>query len=242
MTAGETGASASVSGFVVGEQVTLTTTPTGTNYAWIQSIPISSGPAKSRLSDDTGASVSFVPDVGGIYVVGVQVDAVTVYTLSLSVTDTAVSSPYEAIRLQQIADAGVPAPVAGAVALYESIALAQLVQKNDANRITPIGPVGTIGANLTDADQTLLASEGVHRSIPESTQTAIRTKTLGTSGALLGDVIWIHRFDVTSFTTPIVNGGPGAGTLLTFAASARVSAAFKFDSTNWILHERRRLT
>src|SRR5687767_894793 len=96
MTSGETSANNSTSGYVVGEQITLSTNPTGSEYAWAIGIPTDSGASRSALSDDEDDSPTFISDVGGIYVVSVTVDSTTAYTLICSVTDLVASTPHEA--------------------------------------------------------------------------------------------------------------------------------------------------
>lgn len=95
--------------------------------------------------------------------------------------------------------------------------------------------------NLTDADQTL---ETVTDTSSEYCQfvalTANRTKTLGTTSVVNGQVVRILRADGAAFTLAIVNGGAGAGTKHTFASgvgspTAPIAAWFKFDGTNWAL-------
>lgn len=240
MATGEASANGSVAGFIRSEQITLSTTPTGTNYAWGQAIPVGSTTARSSLSATTGASITFTPDVAGYYVISCTVDSTTTYTLVISVTDTVTSTTTEALRVQAKADAGVPSPNALALAVYVSLATQGLVEKGPSAQIIPLRP-GIIGANLTDADETLTVGQGVHRCIPALPLTSNRTKTLSTSGASVGHVIEIARIDSAAFTVAVVNGGPGAGTIFTFPASQLHSAEFRFDGTNWSLQERRQL-
>lgn len=65
--------------------------------------------------------------------------------------------------------------------------------------------------------------------------TASRSHTLATTGAAAGDQIEITRTDNAAFTCLIINGGPGAGTLVTLPASKASWARFQFDGTNWAL-------
>lgn len=90
------------------------------------------------------------------------------------------------------------------------------------------------GANLTDtATQTIQITGGTWRKLPTLGQGG--TLTLGTVGAVAGDQIEITRTDTSAFTYAVVNGGTGAGTLLTFPASKIGSAKFQFDGTDWAL-------
>ena len=90
------------------------------------------------------------------------------------------------------------------------------------------------GTNLTDTStQTIQVSGGGWRKLPTLGQGG--TLTLSTTGAVAGDQIEITRTDTSAFTYAIVNGGGGAGTLYTMAASKIGCAKFQFDGTNWAL-------
>lgn len=225
-----------VAGFVSGERIVLTTTPTGATYQWAMARP--SGAAKAALDDDTAAGPTFVPDVAGYYTLTVLVDSVTTYVLRVSVTATAMGTTSEALRFQPKTDASIAAPALG-MAMFWSDDHEGLAAKFANGAVVPLRP-GIVGAGLTDADQTIQIGEGVHR-VQSAAITANRAKTLGTTGAALGHVLELHRFDGAAFTLAVVNGGPGAGTLLTFPSGERHSAVFRFDGTNWALSERRRL-
>lgn len=90
-----------------------------------------------------------------------------------------------------------------------------------------------LGADLADADATLLVSQGALRSLPVSTLTAARVATLGATAATKGSVVTISRLDVEAFTYTIDNGGPGAGTLAVMPVGVRAWGDFRFDGTNW---------
>jgi hypothetical protein len=100
-------------------------------------------------------------------------------------------------------------------------------------RLSALGIVP--GADLTDADQTLVVANGNKRTQRAATLTANRNKTLGTAGATTGEMFEIVRLDTSVRTIAVINGGPGAGTLYTFPASQARAADFKFDGTNWAL-------
>lgn len=236
---GATSADKTSSGWVAGERVTLATTPTGTDYAWAIAQPSASSRSRSALSAETGASVMFTPDVGGTYAITCIVDSTTTYVLRLTCQAASISEPVEAIRFSPRTDASIPAPAAG-WSVYFSSTLGTWVAKDPSDRICPLGR-GKVGAALTDASATIQITEGNLRPLP-SALTANRTVTLGTTGAALGHVIEIPRFDVAAFTLAIVNGGPGAGTLYTFPVSATGHAVFRFDATNWALWELRALS
>jgi hypothetical protein len=89
------------------------------------------------------------------------------------------------------------------------------------------------GANLTDASVTIQITAGTWRALPASTLSANRTLTLGTTGAAAGDEIYIQREDAGAYTYAIVNGGAGAGTLVTMPVSLPGGAVLRFDGTNW---------
>lgn len=240
MSAGETLTNGSVPGFVVGERITLSVSPAeSTSTAWAIGRPGSSAVARSALSADAGGFASFTPDVGGFFVVTATVDGAISYTLVVSVTDIVISTLAEALRIQAMPAATIPAPTAQAVAVFAAMDTGALAQKSAGDQVTPLRP-GLVGALLTDGNETLTVADGVHRTLP--TLTGARTKTLGTSGAALGHVIEIHRVGLPATnTSAVVNGGPGAGTLFTFPAGELYTASFRFDGTNWALSERRKL-
>lgn len=91
-----------------------------------------------------------------------------------------------------------------------------------------------IGTNLTDANATILVSEGRTRILLASTLTANRTLTLGTTGAVSGDELFVVRNDATAFAFAIVNGGAGAGNVAVMPVSNRAWCRARFDGTNWI--------
>lgn len=94
----------------------------------------------------------------------------------------------------------------------------------------------TRGDNLTNADATVQVGGNAWRALPSSVPlTANRTLTLGTTNATAGDEITITRLDTGAFTMAIVNGGSGAGTLITLPVSVRSFADFQFDGTDWAL-------
>jgi hypothetical protein len=120
MVGAETAADKVVSGYVAGERVALSVTPTGTTYAWAIAQPSASSRARSALSSETGASVTFVPDVGGSYAITCLVDGVTTYVLRLTCQAAAVAEPVEAVRFSPRSDASIPAPAAGVAMYYSS--------------------------------------------------------------------------------------------------------------------------
>jgi hypothetical protein len=93
------------------------------------------------------------------------------------------------------------------------------------------------GTALTDTATTTIQRVG-RRShyLLAGTMSQGETITLGTTGALAGDVITITRTSTSAQTAAIVNGGAGAGTLFTMPASKVNFVDARFDGTNWILY------
>lgn len=92
------------------------------------------------------------------------------------------------------------------------------------------------GADLTDADATLTVAGKLLRYLPAATLSANRTLTLSTAGAVAGLVLTIVRLDVGAFTVAVVNGGAGAGTLVTLPVSKTATFQAYFDGSNWRYH------
>lgn len=93
--------------------------------------------------------------------------------------------------------------------------------------------VAVNGPNLTNtATQTVQSLSRITRYL-QPTLGQNSTLTLGTTGAKVGDIIRIVRTDVSAFTLAVVNGGPGAGTLITLPVSKTGYAQAYFDGTNW---------
>jgi hypothetical protein len=234
--AGSTSADKALGGFTVGEMVTLATSPTGTEYQWGQAFPAGSSQARAAISATDGASVTFVPDVAGVHTITCLVDDVTSYTLRLTVTSTAISTLAEAIRQTPKANATVPAPAAGLTSFF-SDELTQLAVKDSSDRVWPLLR-GAMGADLTDADQTLTIADGGRRTLPESTLTDTRAKTVSDSGAVRGNVIELVRYDTSAEVCTVAYGGTGSP--VTWAANELLR--FKHDGSTFQLDERRALS
>ena len=134
--AGSTSADNTQAGYLNQEQVTCSTTPTGSAYVWSLAKP-SGATSKSDLSSTTAASVTFTPDVAGYYVITCVVDSTTTYILRISVTDTVASTAREAIRLQPKTDAQIATPSSG-VALYYSSDQGALCIKDAAGDVSTV--------------------------------------------------------------------------------------------------------
>lgn len=133
MASGDSAADKSVSGYVTNETITLSTTPTGSAYSWGISKP-AGATARSDLSSSSSASPSFTPDVAGYWVVTCTVDSTTTYVIRVSVTQVAITTSYEAIRLSPKEDADVPTPALGC-AMYWSATQDALAIKDSAGDV-----------------------------------------------------------------------------------------------------------
>jgi hypothetical protein len=91
------------------------------------------------------------------------------------------------------------------------------------------------GANLTNANETLLLSGGNRRMLA-TTMTANRAKTLSVSGATYGAELRIRNENTTGFALSVINAGFEAGTWV--LANLRDSV-FRYDGDgpggNWSL-------
>jgi hypothetical protein len=90
------------------------------------------------------------------------------------------------------------------------------------------------GTNVPNAASTTVQRVGrVSRYlVPALAQTT--TVTLGTVGAVKGDLMRVVRTDSSAFTLAIANGGAGAGTLATMPVSKVGFVEAWFDGTNWL--------
>lgn len=113
-------------GFLLNEEIALTTNPAGTLHGWALARPAASGSA--ALDDDDAATAHFIPDVAGTYVATCNVDG-TVFRLVMDVAQQSVSTVVEALRLPPRSDESVAAPTIG-YALYNSSTQGSLAVKN----------------------------------------------------------------------------------------------------------------
>jgi hypothetical protein len=98
------------------------------------------------------------------------------------------------------------------------------------------------GTDLTNADLSKAPATDAASvyTLPAATLSANHTLTLATTGSpATGLVVTVVRRDLTAHTYAVINGGVGAGTLLTFASAPATAqgAKFKFDGTDWSLVE-----
>jgi hypothetical protein len=139
MTAGDTSVDNSRSGYVVGERVTLSVTPTGTTYVWGLAKP-SGSTSRSDLSDTTSASPVFVPDYSGTWTITCVVDGSTAYVLRITATAVAITSVANAHRFSPTQNNSIPAPSLGLTLFCSSDASDELRVKD------PSGAVLTLDA------------------------------------------------------------------------------------------------
>lgn len=92
-----------------------------------------------------------------------------------------------------------------------------------------------VGTALTDTATTTVQRAGRYTTfLLAGTMSQGETITLGTTGAVAGDRIRIIRTSTSAQTAAIVNGGAGAGTLVTLPASKVNFCEARFDGTNWL--------
>lgn len=94
---------------------------------------------------------------------------------------------------------------------------------------------GVTGTALTDTATTTIQRVGRYsRYLLAGTMSQGETVTLGTTGAVVGDIIKIVRTSTSAQTLAVVNGGAGAGTLCTLVSAKIGFAQAVFDGTNWL--------
>ncbi len=106
-----------VTGYLTGEQITLTTTPVGTAYEWILSSP--SGSTNAVLNSSISPSPTFTPDIEGFYSLQCTVD-LTLYLIRISTVNVGTVDTIGVLRLQPLSDAQCPTPPAGASLYFSS--------------------------------------------------------------------------------------------------------------------------
>jgi hypothetical protein len=90
------------------------------------------------------------------------------------------------------------------------------------------------GTNLTDTATQTIATPGTGwRVLPTLSQGG--ALTVGVTGAVAGDQLDIVRTDTSANAYAIINGGGGAGTLITLPVSKQMCVKLQFDGTNWAL-------
>lgn len=137
LVAGDTSTDKAISGFIVGEKITLGLTAAGTTRTWSLGVPNGSAVARSALSDDTGAAPYFTPDVAGYYVLTCIIDSVTTYILRIACATQASVDQAGSVRFAPLADETVPTPVQG-VTLYYSSTQGALCIKTSAGAVRTV--------------------------------------------------------------------------------------------------------
>jgi hypothetical protein len=229
MVSGDTSADNALSGWVTGEQVSLSVTPTGTTYQWSCAIPSASAPARSALDDATSATPKFFPDVAGYYTVSCIVDSTTTYVLRMSVVQSAIADPVQGERFSPVTDAQIQAPPLGGTLYYSSDQGAFVIKWPDGS-IGRFGSSISIGGVLNDANQNVDVADGTIWTIPDCSGDNVYT--LITTNAVSPDMLAIECRNSSGFSPTIVNGGPGGGTLVTPANG--YGYIFGFNGTNYV--------
>lgn len=142
MVEGDTDPDKSVAGYLLSEAIALSAFPAPSSSAsWGISKP-SGATSRSDLSDSSSRTPSFTPDVAGYYVVTCTVDGVTAYVIRLAVAQVAITTPYEAIRLQPLEDEQVIAPTLGACLYWSATQNALAIKLPDDSvstvNVTPV--------------------------------------------------------------------------------------------------------
>lgn len=164
MTAGDTLTDNTRAGYVVNEQVTLSTTPTGTTYVWSMAKP-SGATSRSDLSDTSSASVTFVPDYAGTWTITCIVDGATTYVLRITATAVAITSVANAHRFSPVTNNSIPSPATGLTLFCSSDASNQLRVKNTSGAVlsldavsSRVGTFAMTGGSATVANTSVSAS------------------------------------------------------------------------------------
>lgn len=141
MVSGDTSPDNTATGYISAEQITLTTFPTATTYAWVLSSPSGSSGAKCFLVGAAEASATFTPDVEGVYVVTCVTDAAS-YVIRLTVLKIASTGTTQAMRLSSTNSAQIPTPAPAAVTLFFPSGAAVLAIKDSDGDVHPLATVG----------------------------------------------------------------------------------------------------
>jgi hypothetical protein len=117
MVGGDTSVDNTVTSYIKGQEILLSTTGTVASHVWAQAIPSGSAPARSALSSSTSAAPKFTPDVAGYYTVTCNADG-TNYVLRIQVLEPTTATFRNAIQLPLLTSAQVPTPPVGSVNVY----------------------------------------------------------------------------------------------------------------------------
>lgn len=127
----DTAADQSVSGYLSGEAIVLTATPSGTAYSWAFSKPSTS--RRAVLTSATASNPQFTPDVSGMYVAVLTLDTSTTYILRIQVLELGSALDISTVRCLELADAQVPTPAAGANLYYSTTQGSLAIKRPDAS-------------------------------------------------------------------------------------------------------------
>lgn len=124
--AADTDLDKSITGFLSGEQISLSVTPAPSSYLWRFTSP--QGSSRAVLTGDAIASPKFTPDVAGYYLASVTVNSSTVYVLRVQVVSAGAAETVDGLRVLEITDAQAIAPATG-VSIYYSTTQGSLAFK-----------------------------------------------------------------------------------------------------------------
>lgn len=164
MVSGDTSVDNTRAGYVVGEQITLSVTPTGSTYVWGLSRP-EGATSRSDLSDKTDVSPVFVPDFPGVWLVTCVVDSTTTYVIRLTATAIAITSVANAHRFSPTTNNSIPAPATGLTLYCSSDASNQFRVKNTSGTVLSLdgvslrtGSFALVAGTKTVADTSVTTS------------------------------------------------------------------------------------
>ena len=160
MVSGDTATDKTVTKYLVGEMIALTTYPTGTDYSWAQSRPSAAG-SVAGLTSATASGPTFVPNASGTYLVTADVDG-TDYVIRIGVSAVGVATSADIVRVMPIIDATCPTPPTGYRSLYNSSTQAGLSVKDSDALVRKLALSGvTLTTRITDSDHpyTALATD-----------------------------------------------------------------------------------
>jgi len=183
---------ASATGYLVGERITLTTNPTGSNYVWSIAKPAGSSISASSLTGTNGY-IYLVPDVEGYFTVTVTVDTTTTYVLRVAAQAIGTVVYHSVSNYSPIANTSVPSPTLGGNLYYSSTADGVVYKKSDGSVIS------LLSANVGDgtittaklADNSVTAAKLDTKAAGYATYAEARAAI--TSGAIVaGDRVRVH--------------------------------------------------
>lgn len=187
MGSGDTAVDQAVSGYLSGETITLTTSPTGSAYTWALAIPTGSAVTRSALSSTSIAGPTFRPDVAGDYLVTADVDGTT-YVIRINVVQAAVTTSLEAIRYAPQSAASVVAPAQGQATFYDDTLLRLRAKNSDATYVElgpRVGSVSLTGGSGTITDATITSSTHVSLTLTTASNLGTISVAAGSGSATI---------------------------------------------------------